>query len=155
MKTSEIFGGLLTNLKVDNGETIAARRDEIAKALNKEFRGLEGSTKNQLMVGSYGRFTAIRGISDLDMLYVLQSSLRDTYENEDGPTKVLSRVRDAIKVRYPNTNVKVDRLVVVAQFQNFKFEVQPVFENDGKSFTYPDTKTKSWKKPSPATKSTR
>jgi tRNA nucleotidyltransferase (CCA-adding enzyme) len=101
MKTSEIFGGLLTNLKVDNGETIAARRDEIAKALNKEFRGLEGSTKNQLMVGSYGRFTAIRGISDLDMLYVLQSSLRDTYENEDGPTKVLSRVRDAIKVRYP------------------------------------------------------
>jgi hypothetical protein len=34
---------------------------------------------------------------------------------------------------------------VVAQFQNFKFEVQPVFENDDKSFTYPDTKTKSWK----------
>lgn len=145
MKTSDIFDGLLANLKVDNNDTIAARRDEITKVLNKEFRGLDGSTNNQLMVGSYGRFTAIRGISDLDMLYLLPPSLWDKYKGENGPSDLLSHARTAIQARYPNTSVKVDRLVVVVTFQSFTFEVQPVFEQDDDSFKYPDTKTKSWK----------
>jgi len=39
MDVSEIFDGLLENLKVgDASATIAARRDEITKALNKDFR---------------------------------------------------------------------------------------------------------------------
>jgi hypothetical protein len=145
IKTSDIFDGLLANLKVDNNTVIGARRDEIAKALNKEFRSLEGSTGNQLMVGSYGRFTAIRGISDLDMLFYLPSSLWDDYKGENGPIDVLTRARNAIQARYPNTGVKVDRLVVVVQFQNFMFEVQPVFEQGDGSFKYPDTYSKSWK----------
>lgn len=145
VKTSEIFDGLLTNLKLDNDGTLAARRDEIAKVLNKEFRGLADSTKNRLMVGSYGRFTAIRGISDLDLLYILPSSLWDTYKGEDGPSDALSRTRNVIQARYSTTSVKVDRLVVVVQFQNFKFEVQPVFEQEDGSFQYPDTYSKSWK----------
>jgi len=97
MKTSEIFDGLLTNLQVDNVGAIGARRDEIAKVLNKEFRSLDSSKDHQLMVGSYGRFTAIRGISDLDMLYVLPAALWDTYKGEDGPSNVLSRTRTAIQ----------------------------------------------------------
>lgn len=145
MNTSEIFQGLLDNLKVDNNSDIAARRDEITKVLNKEFRGLDGSTGNQLMVGSYGRFTAIRGISDLDMLYILPGSLWDTYKGESGPSDVLSRARTAIYKHYPNTRVKVDRLVVIVEFQNFMFEVQPVFEQDDGSFKYPDTYAPAWK----------
>jgi hypothetical protein len=145
VKTSEIFEGLLTNLQVDNNEDIAARRDEILKVLNKDFRGLEGSTKYKLMVGSYGRFTAIRGISDLDLLYFLPAALWNEVKGENGPTHVLSRVRDVVQARYPKTSVKVDRLVVVVQFGNFKFEVQPVFEQEDGSFLYPDIKTASWK----------
>ncbi len=145
MKTSEIFDGLLTNLKLDNDDALTSRRDEIAKVLNKEFRGLVDATNNRLMVGSYGRFTAIRGISDLDLLYFLPSSLWDTYKGEGGPSDVLSRTRNAIQARYTTTSVKVDRLVVVVQFQNFKFEVQPVFEQEDGSFQYPDTYSKSWK----------
>ncbi|MEX5258468.1 nucleotide-binding domain-containing protein [Kocuria arenosa] len=145
MDTSELFDGLLENLKVDNRTAIASRRDEIAKSLNKEFRSLDGSTKNQLMVGSYGRGTAIRGISDLDMLYLLPASVWGDYKGESGPARILSRTRKAVLGRYSSTDVKVDQCVVVVQFQNFKFEVQPVFENDDGSFSYPDTYAKSWK----------
>lgn len=145
MNVSELFDGLLENLKVDNKTAIASRRDEIAKSLNKEFRSLDGSTKNQLMVGSYGRGSAIRGISDLDMLYVLPSSSWDSYKGESGPTNILSRTRKSILARYPNTDVKVDQCVVVVQFQNFKFEVQPVFEKNDGSFSYPDTYAQGWK----------
>lgn len=146
VKTSEIFDALLDNLKVGDASTpIAARRDEITKALNKNFRAKDGSTDHKLMVGSYGRHTAIHGISDLDMIYILPADLRATYSGETGPRRVLDRVRDTLKARYPNTDIRVDQCVVRVQFTNFKFEVQPAFENGDDSFDYPDTVAKSWK----------
>lgn len=148
METSEIFDQLLQNLKVgDNSATIAARRDEITKALNKNFRDKEASTENRLMVGSYGRHTAIRGVSDLDMIYILPSDLRSSYDNETGPRRILERVRDVLKARYTSTEIRVDQCVVRVQFVTnaFKFEVQPAFLNADGSFDYPDTKTQGWK----------
>lgn len=148
MKTSEIFGGLLENLKL--GETaskVAARRDEIAKALNRDFRLKEGCTDFKLMVGSFGRHTAIKGVSDLDMIYILPPGIRKDYDGEAGPRRMLNRVRDDLKARYPNTDIRVDQCVVRVQFVSsaFKFEVQPAFENEDGSFDYPDTKSKGWK----------
>lgn len=148
MKVDEIFDALLENLKVgETSTTIAARRDEITKALNKDFRSVEGSTANRLMVGSYGRHTAIRGVSDLDMIYVLPAGLRSNYSSETGPRRMLNRVRKDLTARYPNTGIRVDQCVVRVQFTSnkFKFEVQPAFENSDGSFDYPDTKAKSWK----------
>jgi hypothetical protein len=62
----------------------------------------------------------------------------------------LTDVKDAIKTRYPNTDVRVDRLVVTVTYTNFHVEVQPVFEesdeNGGSYFNYPDTYNGgSWK----------
>ncbi|MGW4464758.1 nucleotide-binding domain-containing protein [Micromonospora sp. NPDC004704] len=148
MKVSEIFDTLLENLKVgDASTTIAARRDEITKALNKDFRSVEGSTANRLMVGSYGRHTAIRGVSDLDMIYILPANLRSSYDSETGPRRILNRVRDDLTARYPSTDIQVDQCVVRVQFTSnkFKFEVQPAFENADGTFDYPDTKSETWK----------
>ena len=148
MKTSEIFDGLLGNLKVgETAATIASRRDEITKVLNKDFRSKEKSTENRLMVGSYGRHTAIRGVSDLDMIYILPASLRTSYSSDTGPRRMLTRVKDVLKARYPSTEVRVDQCVVRVQFASnkFKFEVQPAFENGDGSFDYPDTLAGGWK----------
>lgn len=148
MKTSEIFGTLLANLRVgDTANTVASRRDEITKALNKDFRSKEGSTDYKLMVGSYGRHTAIKGVSDLDMIFILPSGIRSDYDSETGPGRMLDRVRDDLKARYPSTEIRVDQCVVRVQFTSnaFTFEVQPAFENDDGSFSYPDTKAQGWK----------
>lgn len=135
----------LKNLKVKNAEEIRSRRDEITKALNKRFRELDGSSNNSLMIGSYGRHTAINGISDLDMVYIMPSSLRNVYRSQDGPYKALRHCRDAIIARYPKTSVIVSSPVVVVEFSNFKFEVQPVFQDKEGTFFYPDTTRKLWK----------
>lgn len=148
METSEIFDGLLQNLKVgDSSTAIVSRRAEITKALNKDFRSKEGSTDHRLMVGSYGRHTAIRGVSDLDMIYILPPGLRSNYAGDTGPRRILTRVKNVLKARYPNTEVRVDQCVVRVQFTSnkFKFEVQPAFPNDDGSFDYPDTVAESWK----------
>lgn len=148
MKTSEIFDALLANLKVgDTAASVSSRRDQITKALNKDFRSKDGCTDYKLMVGSYGRHTAIKGVSDLDMIFILPPGIRSNYDSDTGPRRMLERVRDDLKARYPNTTIRVDQCVVRVQFTSnaFKFEVQPAFENDDGSFDYPDTKAEDWK----------
>lgn len=79
METSEIFDTLLEKLKVgEKADTIASRQDEITKALNKDFRSKDGCTDHKLMVGSFGRHTAIKSVSDLDMIFILPSGMPDT-----------------------------------------------------------------------------
>ena len=142
MTVSEMFSGLLNNLKVDNTDQISLRYGEITASLNRRFRDSESKTANTLQVGSYGRWTAIKGISDLDMLYIMPKGKWDTYKHGK-QSQLLTDVKDAIKDRYPNTDICVDRLVVTVTYTNFHVEVQPVFEemdNNGDSyFNYPDT----------------
>ena len=47
---------------------------------------------------------------------------------KDTPSELLRKTRDALLDRYPQTTIKVDRLVVDVFFGNFTFEVQPVYE---------------------------
>jgi hypothetical protein len=138
MTISEMFTEFLNTLKVDNADQISLRYGEITSSLNKKFRESESKTANSLQVGSYGRWSAIKGISDLDMLYIMPKSKWDDYK--DGKqSQLLTATKDAIKARYPSTDVKVDRLVVTVTYANFHIEVQPVFEQDDGSFKYPDT----------------
>lgn len=145
MSIADAFRTFLSNLKVDNAETISLRYGEITSALNQEFRDTDSKTANSLQVGSYGRWTAIKGISDLDMLYIMPAGHWDTYKN-GGQSKLLTAAKDAISRRYPRTDVFVDRLVVRALYTDFHIEVQPVFELEDGSFRYPDTYNGgSWK----------
>ena len=142
MTTSASFSTFLDNIKVDNYEKIGNRYEEITKKLNKAFRDTDSETANSLRVGSYGRYTGIKGISDLDMLYIMPKSKWDIYKG--APKQLLADVRDALRERYPNTDIRYDRLVVDVFFSDFTFEVQPVFEEDGDdgyiNYKYPDTK---------------
>ena len=155
MSVSEMFSEFLSNLAITNTETISLRYGELTAALNKQFRDTESKTDNTLRVGSFGRKTAIDGISDLDMLYAMPKTKWDDYNKVGGQSKLLTDAKDAILKRYPTTNVRVDRLVVTVTYTNFHVEVQPVFEQDDGSFKYPDTKNGgSWKftKPKEETK---
>lgn len=145
MATSEMFRDFLINLGVDNAGQISLRYGEVTAALNKKFRDTDSKTANSLQVGSYGRWTAIKGISDLDMIYIMPKSKWDDYKNGK-QYPLLVDTKDAIKARYPKTTVIVDRLVVRVLYKNFHIEVQPVFEQEDGSFKYPDTYNGgSWK----------
>lgn len=61
MSISQLFTGLLNNLRVDNSENISLKYNQITKSLNKRFRDTESETQNSLRVGSYGRY---RGLAD-------------------------------------------------------------------------------------------
>jgi hypothetical protein len=140
-----MFSDFLANLLIQNTETISLRYGELTAALNKMFRDTESKAANVLQVGSFGRNTGIDGISDLDMLYIMPKGEWETYE--DGKQlKLLQDVKAAVLGRYPQTDVRVDRLVVTVTYTDFHIEIQPVFEEDDGSYKYPDTKDEgSWK----------
>ena len=145
MGIGEDFEELLDNLQLSNSDTISLRYGEVTSALNKEFRDTDSKTANSLRVGSIGRFTAIDGVSDLDMIYTMPSSSWDDYK-DGGQYKLLKAAKAAISARYPTTTVKVDRLVVRVLYKDFHIEVQPAFELTNGSFKYPDTAGDgSWK----------
>lgn len=137
ISSADDFKTLFSNIAINNEDTIALRYGEVTRACNLQFRDTDSRTANSLQVGSYGRWTGIRGISDLDMLYLMPSGKWDAYKNN--PYKLLRDTADAIQARYTTTEVYVDTLVVVCKYQNFKVEVQPVFE-DADGFWYPYTK---------------
>ena len=130
MSVSEMFATFLSNLAISNAETISARYGELTAALNKQFRDTESKEANTLQVGSFGRKTGIDGISDLDMFYIMPRSKWDDYDKTGGQYELLRDAKDAILARYPNTRVKVDRLVVTVTYTDFHVEVQPVFEQN-------------------------
>lgn len=138
MSLSDMFQSFLSNLALDNAEQISLRYGELTACLNKKFRDTESKVANTLQVGSYGRKTAIKGISDLDMIYIMPKSEWQNYK-DNKQLKLLQDVKAAIDARYPKTKTRVDRQVVVVTYHNFEFEVLSVFEQDDGSFMYPDT----------------
>lgn len=152
MTTAQAFETLLKNIMLDNNEQLSKRYNEITKKLNQHFREIDSEEDYSLRVGSYGRYTGIKGISDLDMLYIMPDSLWDTYRSDQH--KLLRDTRDALRKRWPNTNIYVDTPVVVLDFSNFKFEIQPVFADYEKDdelpfFWFPDTKDARYKRTKP------
>ncbi|WP_447878276.1 SMODS domain-containing nucleotidyltransferase [Serratia fonticola] len=144
MSTSADFKTLVDNIKIDNAGQISKRYGRITKSLNQYFYNIDSKVANSLQVGSYGRFTGIRGISDLDMLYFLPATEWSRFR--DRQSYLLQVVKTEIKKAYKNTDVRGDGQVVVVKFRNQEIEVVPVFCNEDGTFKYPDTHDGgSWK----------
>ena len=97
MSIADAFTQFLANLVVDNAATISSRYEEITCSLNKKFRDTESKIANSLQVGSYGRWTAIKGISDLDMLYIIPMGEWDTYNKDGSRTHIVHNRRSKNK----------------------------------------------------------
>lgn len=142
MNTSETFKDFLANIKIseEKASAISRRYGRITKALNKYFRDTESTTSNSLQVGSYGRYSGIKGISDLDMLYIMPNSKWDNYNKSGGQLKLLQDTKKAIEETYSSSDIKVDRCVVTVKYSDgTHIDVQPVFEIEDQDYKYPDT----------------
>lgn len=148
MNTSVTFKEFVSNIKIpeDKAGTISYRYGRITKSLNDKFRNTESNTANTLQVGSYGRYTGIKGISDLDMIYIMPYRQWEEYNVKGGQLKLLQDTKAAIAKTYSASDIKVDRCVVTVNFSDAHIDVQPVFEIKDQDYYYPDTyNIGSWK----------
>jgi hypothetical protein len=142
MSEYQIFSEFCDNLTINNKSDISLRYQLITNRLNLDFYGYQSYTDHSLYVGSYGRGTAIHGISDLDMIFVLPPVLLSQYTNYigNGQSALLQRVRNSLLKTYPRTSIGGDGQVVVVSFSDgMVFEVVPSFAQSDTSYKYPDS----------------
>lgn len=142
MSEYQIFSEFCNNLTVSNKSDISSRYQLITNRLNLDLYRYQSYTDHSLYVGSYGRGTAIRGISDLDMIFVLPPALFSQYNNYigNGQSALLQRVRNSLLKTYPRTSIGGDGQVVVVSFSDgMVFEVVPSFALSDGSYKYPDS----------------
>ena len=79
MSDGSLFETFRRSLSVRNADDISAKYANITARLNQDFWGIDDDTRHSLQVGSYGRKTAIDGVSDLDMVFELPAANYERY----------------------------------------------------------------------------
>ena len=138
-----------SKIKLDLISSIGARYRRITRRLNKDFWDTESEDAHSLYVGSYGRDTAAKGVSDLDVAFRLPYEVWERYNayQTNGQSALLQAVRASLLKTYAYSEIGGDGQVVVLRFDdNVTFEILPVFDNKGSTWTYPDSNGGgSWK----------
>src|ERR1700750_2687855 len=102
------------------------RYKRITRQLNKDFWNTESDTAHSLYVGSYGRDTAAKGVSDLDVAFELPTALYHQYNSHqnNGQSALLQAVKRSIQNTYKTSESFGDGQVVVVSFDDkLTFEV--------------------------------
>ena len=153
MGIAEWFNDFCTTIQVKDGGTISTRYKNITKRLNTDFWYTSSDTSHSLYVGSYGRNTATQGFSDVDMIFQLQYSEYEKFNNysSNGQSALLQAVKLSIEKTYSTTSIRADGQVIVVPFNDgISFEVVPAFTNKNDSFTHPCANNGgSWKVTNP------
>ncbi len=147
------FSTFCSNIQIQDGGTISTRYKNITRRLNTDFWYANSETSHSLYVGSYGRNTAIKGFSDLDMIFELPSWVYERYNgySGNGQSALLQAVRNSLLNTYSTTEIGADGQIIEISFSDgITFEVVPAFINDSGSYTYPDSNNGgSWRTTNP------
>src|SRR5258708_40323661 len=110
MGLADWFRSFGLNIQVQDGGTISMRYKRITKQLNTDFWNTTSDTAHSLYVGSYGRNTATKGFSDLDMIFELPDPLYYKYNSYfyNGQSALLQCVRTSMRKTYSTSDIGAD-----------------------------------------------
>lgn len=117
-------------IAVKNEATIADRSCRIARRLNSHFWDTDYEFAHRFYVGSYGRNTAIRSVSDVDLVFELPGSVFKQFDSYigNGQSALLQAVRQALLLSFPTTKISADGQIVAIPFADGNvFEIVPAF----------------------------
>lgn len=109
------------DLKTTERQDAEGKADRIARSLfSNYYPSNEFNPWSSVKIGSYGKGTATRPPTDLDMLFVLPW---DVYTRIDALTgykqsQLLQEVRRTLLVTFPNTRMSADGQAVIAPFSD-------------------------------------
>jgi len=153
MGVGEWFRDFCNELTIQDGGTISTRYKNITRRLNTEHWNTVSETSHSLYVGSYGRGTSSRFLSDLDMIFQLPYAeyLKYNGHSGNGQSALLQAVKRNIEKTYSKTSIRADGQVILVPFSDgITFEVVPAFINKNESYTFPDANAGgSWKTTNP------
>lgn len=124
---------------VQDNISIVEKDRKFVSAVYKSFQDVLGGN-NTLQIGSYPRFTAIRPLHDLDILYILG----DWDKNDHNPVSLLQAVQNKIENEYVNPtkyayNVSLQSHSITIVFTEhgeeiFAVDIVPAYVYSGNEF---------------------
>lgn len=135
------FRLFLTNLKIDNQSVINSRCQEIIRIINSKYWKIKSDTRNLHYLGSYGRETAIRGLSNINILALLPRQVYQDFFSRPGNVQeaLLLELRDTLRKSYPDTFINEPKYLIVPFPDGMKIEIIPGFSDPRKSnIIYPE-----------------
>ncbi|MCG8905602.1 nucleotidyltransferase [Pseudomonas sp. DP-17] len=138
--SKELFEQFRVNLAVKNADEISRSYKQVTRKLNEKYYGIDSESGHCRQVGSYGRHTAVHGVSDLDMAFELPWEVYERFNKYESnrQSSLLAEIRLALKDRFPNREVRAQQQIVSIDFNGYIVEVLPAFVNSNGSYTYPD-----------------
>ena len=132
------------NLSVVQSKEAKAKYDGVCEQLHSHYYGGKYGGRTKKLIGSYGKQTNIRPPRDVDVLFVMPRAKFGQYKNSgaNGPSELLSDIREILKEKYPDPEIKNNRKVVVVKFAkaSHNVEVLPGWKNENGTFKIPDSR---------------
>ena len=127
------FTSFLSNLELtqaqrDDAET---KSKSVGNCLYSAYYGntYSSSSPKRIIVGSYGKGTAVRPPSDIDMLFILPDTEYWRFNNSpyNGQSSLLQDVKSKLVQTFPNTDIRADGQVVKIPFSTYAIDLVPAF----------------------------
>lgn len=136
------FRAFIANLAVDNQELISERTKAVARAINQQYWHMRSDTRNMHFLGSYGRDTAIKGLSNINLLVVLPPTVFKRFEKHpgNGQASLMLEMKESIKHISLGTYIdKEGCLLLPVAGSKMTIEIIPGFVTEKKQFLYPES----------------
>jgi hypothetical protein len=137
------FARLLAELTItewqrEDGET---KQASVRTCLNRHYWGAASETANSLLIGSWGKNTRLRPPRDVDILFLLPTSVYFRFQEREGnrQSQLLQEVKEILAQTYSQTTMRGDGQVVLIPFNSTPIEVSPGFRCQDGSIIVCDT----------------
>jgi len=150
---AERFNKFLCNIELASAQIQDARTkySGVCKKLHDHYYASSYDGSAKLLVGSYGKNTAIAPPTDVDVLFRMPSEFNryDSYSG-NGQSQLLQDIKNILLEKYPATYMRGDGQVVMVEFVSYNVEVTPGFLLENGNYYIPDTHYGgSWRETSP------
>jgi hypothetical protein len=139
-EVAAVFKDALAQINQIDTAAINRHKEEIFQALKSEFEEayrLRGG-------GSYSQRTYVNGISDIDMLFVLDAFSSSRIPNKENSKAVLADMEKRLRQRFPTTKIKSGHMAVTLKFSDgLEIQVLPAFSYRS-GYRVPDYQGTGW-----------
>lgn len=129
---SKRFDGFIENLSLTSVQIADGEKKNLGvrSCLNQHFYNSSSETANSMLIGSWGKFTRVRPPRDIDVLFVLPSTVYDRYQLRPGnkQSQLLQEVKSVLQKTYSGTDMSADGQIILVPFASYAVEVAPAFK---------------------------
>ncbi len=123
-EVAAVFTDALAQINQIDTEALNCHKEEVFQALKSAFEEADGLRGG----GSYSQHTYVNGISDIDMLFVLDAFSSSKIPNKENSKAVIADMEKRLRQRFPASKIKSGRMAVTITFSDgLELQVLPAF----------------------------